>query len=225
MWWLEASGILGEQHVEVPDLMRARQQPSLQLSGQHEAMDLSTASRAGVRLAGRLIAIDGPRARFGADLPQMIAASDAKLRSLLSRIDRLTGNSQRDHAVSWPLAINHWQHPGEVDLVAQGFSCVIWATGYRRNYSWLRIPVLDSRGEIIHDGGITPWPGLYAMGLNFMRRRKSTFIGGVGEDAEELSAHVASYLASVAPAQSMKSHVRLPQFHGGHNGGSHAVSA
>jgi putative flavoprotein involved in K+ transport len=225
MWWLEASGILSEQHVEVPDLMRARQQPSLQLSGQHEAMDLSTASRAGVRLAGRLIAIDGPRARFGADLPQMIAASDAKLRSLLSRIDRLTGNSQRDHAVSWPLALNHWQHPGEVDLVAQGFSCVIWATGYRRNYSWLRIPVLDSRGEIIHDGGITPWPGLYAMGLNFMRRRKSTFIGGVGEDAEELSTHIASHLASVAPAQGVKSHGRLPQFHGGHNGGSHAASA
>jgi putative flavoprotein involved in K+ transport len=225
MWWLEVSGILAEQHAEVPDIMRARQQPSLQLSGQLEAMDLSTAARAGVRLAGRLIAIDGPRAFFGADLPQMIAASDAKLRSLLSRIDRLTGNSQRDRAVSWPLTLNHWQHPDEVDLVAQGFSCIIWATGYRRNYSWLRIPVLDSWGEIIHDGGITPWPGLYAMGLNFMRRRKSTFIGGVGEDAGELSAHIASHLVGAAPALGLKSHGPLPQFHGRHNGGSHAASA
>jgi putative flavoprotein involved in K+ transport len=225
MWWLEVSGILGELHADVPDIRRARQQPSLQLSGQHDMMDLATASRIGVRLAGRLIAIDGPRARFGADLPQMIAASDAKLQSLLSRIDRLTGNSERDRTVSGPLALYQGQHPGEVDLVAQGFSCIVWATGYRRNYSWLRIPILDAWGEIIHDGGVTPSPGLYVMGLNFMRRRKSTFIGGVGEDAEELSAHITSHLACIAPARGVKSHGRLRQFNGGHNGGFHAASA
>lgn len=225
MWWLAASGILCERHADVPDIDRARQQPSLQLAGRHEAMDLSTVSRIGVRLAGRLIAMDGPRVRFGADLPQMIEASDAKLQSLLSRIDRLTGNTRKDPAASGPLTLEHREHPGELDLLAEGFSSVVWATGYRRNYGWLKCPVLDARGELIHDGGITPSPGLYALGLNFMRRRKSTFIGGVGADAEELSAHIASHLGRIVPAQELKSHGRPLQFHARHNGGSHAASA
>lgn len=219
MWWLETSGILNERHTQVPDIGKARQQPSLQLSGLHETMDLASAMRIGVQLCGRLIAVDGSRARFGADLPQMIAASDAKLRSLLSRINRMTGNRQRDLAASEPLSISHWQPPGEVDLLAQGFSSVIWATGYRRNYSWLKIPVLDSWGELIHEGGVTPSPGLYAMGLNFMRRRKSSFIGGVGEDAAELSSHLASYLEGTASPDARKLHDRLLQFHARHNDG------
>ena len=225
MWWLETSGILNERHSEVPDIERARQQPSLQLSGRHETMDLASAMRIGVHLCGRLIAMDGSRARFGADLPQMIAASDAKLQSLLSRINRITGNRQEDWMASQPLSLSHWQPPGEVDLAAQGFSSVIWATGYRRNYNWLRIPVLDSWGELIHDGGVTPSPGLYAMGLNFMRRRKSSFIGGVGEDAEELSSHLAAHLDGISFPHGRESHGRHLQFHALHNGGSHAASA
>ena len=76
----------------------------------------------------------------------------------------------------------------------------MWATGFRREYPWLDVPVLDGRGEIVHDGGVTPWPGLYALGLPFMRRRKSTFLDGFGADAAELADHLACHLAVGAAA-------------------------
>ena len=71
---------------------------------------------------------------------------------------------------------------------------MIFATGYRRDYGWLDLPVLDRQGELIHDGGVLPMPGLYALGLRFMRRRSSSFIDGVGRDAEDLAPHIAGFL-------------------------------
>jgi putative flavoprotein involved in K+ transport len=71
---------------------------------------------------------------------------------------------------------------------------VLWATGYRPDYSWLEVPVLDRKGRIKHDGGVVECPGLYVMGIPFLRRRKSALIDGAGDDARDLSAHLATYL-------------------------------
>ena len=72
---------------------------------------------------------------------------------------------------------------------------VLWATGYRPDYRWLDVPVLDAKGRLRHDGGVVvDAPGMYAMGLTFMRRRKSSFIHGAEDDARELTAHLATYL-------------------------------
>jgi putative flavoprotein involved in K+ transport len=67
---------------------------------------------------------------------------------------------------------------------------VSWATGYRRAYPWLRVPVLDEQREIIQRHGVTPAPGLYTLGLRFQRRRASHLIGGVGADAALLAAKI-----------------------------------
>ena len=80
--------------------------------------------------------------------------------------------------------------PAALDLGEAGIRTVVWATGYRREYPWLHVPVLDDRGELRHEGGVTPEPGLYALGLYFMRRRNSSFLDGVGADAAELSDHI-----------------------------------
>jgi putative flavoprotein involved in K+ transport len=80
------------------------------------------------------------------------------------------------------------------DLTDGSIKTVIWATGYRPDYSWLHVPVLDRKGGIRHDGGVVDAPGMYVMALPFMRRRKSSFIDGVGDDARELSAHLYAYL-------------------------------
>lgn len=72
---------------------------------------------------------------------------------------------------------------------------MIWATGFRPDYSWLDIPgVLDRKGMLMHDGGITHIPGLYSMGLPFMRRRKPSFMQGVEGDALDIVAHINQYL-------------------------------
>jgi putative flavoprotein involved in K+ transport len=99
-----------------------------------------------------------------------------------------------------PFVPFHWPapSPGAIDLEAEGIRTVLWATGFRREYPWLKVPVLDEAGEIRHRGGITSAPGLYVMGQYFLRRRKSSFIDGVGRDAMDLTAHLAGHLRRAA---------------------------
>jgi glycine/D-amino acid oxidase-like deaminating enzyme len=84
--------------------------------------------------------------------------------------------------------------PLSLDLRRGEIRSILWATGFRPEYSWLEVPVFDRKGRIRHDGGVVDSPGLYLMGAQFMRRRKSAFIDGAGDDARDLSAHLVSYL-------------------------------
>jgi putative flavoprotein involved in K+ transport len=72
----------------------------------------------------------------------------------------------------------------------------VWATGFRPDYSWLEVPVIDEKGHLRHEGGVVvDAPGMYALGLPVLRRRKSTFIHGVEDDARDIVSHLALYLA------------------------------
>ena len=84
--------------------------------------------------------------------------------------------------------------PLSMDLVRSGIRTIIWATGFKPDYTWLHVPVLDARGRIRHDGGVADWPGLYTMGLPFMQRRKSALIDGAGDDARFVTSHLATFL-------------------------------
>jgi putative flavoprotein involved in K+ transport len=86
-----------------------------------------------------------------------------------------------------------------LDLTSGEIKTIIWATGYRPDYSWLDVPVLDRKDNVRHDGGIVEGaPGMYLMGIQFLRRRKSALLDGVGDDARDLSAHLATYLDGAA---------------------------
>jgi hypothetical protein len=85
--------------------------------------------------------------------------------------------------------------PLGMDLVKSGIKTIVWASGYRPDYSWLKLPVLDRKGYVTHDGGVVSAPGVYLMGMQFLRRRKSALIDGAGDDARDLSAHLAACLA------------------------------
>ncbi len=83
-----------------------------------------------------------------------------------------------------------------LDLRSGAIRTIIWATGFRPDYSWLDIDIVDRKGYIRHDGGVvTEAPGLYLMAMPFLRRRKSTLIDGAADDATDLSDHLAAYLA------------------------------
>jgi putative flavoprotein involved in K+ transport len=86
--------------------------------------------------------------------------------------------------------------PRELDL--GGIGAVVWATGFRRDYSWLSAPVLDAAGEPEHEHGITAAPGLYFLGLRWQSRRSSSFLDGVAADAEHVTAHLAARTALAA---------------------------
>jgi putative flavoprotein involved in K+ transport len=81
-----------------------------------------------------------------------------------------------------------------LDLERERFGTVIWATGFRPDHSWLHVPALDRKGRLRHDGGVVDVPGLYALGLNFLRRRKSSFIHGAEDDVRDITAHLVAYL-------------------------------
>jgi putative flavoprotein involved in K+ transport len=172
-----------------------------------QTIDLPALHRRGVRLVGRLLSVHGPRLAFDDDLVATSAAADLKLAGLLQRIDRFIERAGMAHAVedkpefvpSWPL----FTDPGacSLDLAAAGIRSVVWATGFRRTYPWLRVPVLDAGNEIRHAGGVTPQAGLYVLGLQFQRRRKSGFIDGVGADAVALGAHLAARAGRRGPSR------------------------
>jgi putative flavoprotein involved in K+ transport len=87
---------------------------------------------------------------------------------------------------------SRWQ----LDLESGEIRTVLWATGFRPDYSWLDVPVLDAKGRLQHDGGVvTGAPGMYAVGLPVLRRRKSTFIHGAEDDARDVVEHMAGHLA------------------------------
>ncbi|MFL5286455.1 MAG: pyridine nucleotide-disulfide oxidoreductase, partial [Rhodopila sp.] len=125
-----------------------------------------------------------------------VAAAQAGLERLLARIDVIANAADaplQDDAA--PLIPVPGDQPSRLDLRAEGIRSVIWATGFNRDYGWLKVPVIDAAGELLHDGGVTPFPGLYVLGLRFMRRRRSNFIDGVGRDAEELTQAVLDHLS------------------------------
>jgi len=204
LWWMDKAGVLGQRYEEVEDLTRARNVPSLQLAGYADCrnVDLNALTALGVKLVGRLVGIRDGVAQFSGSLINQAALSDLKMNRLLDLIDEWAGRNEVVGELSGSLPPPHRSErtrlpaspPLSLDLRRGEIRSVIWATGFRPDYSWLEVPVLDRKGRIRHDGGVVDSPGLYLMGMQFMRRRKSALIDGAGDDARELSAHLASYL-------------------------------
>ncbi|MGB5811605.1 MAG: NAD(P)-binding domain-containing protein, partial [Polyangiales bacterium] len=198
-WWLECGGFLAERADQAFNLESARRQPSLQLVGtpDHRTIDLGVLQAEGVRLVGRAEGARDGRMGFSGDLADTMEAAETKLNRVLARVDVFVDETRMaaDEPDRAP-PIDVQPAPREIDLAGEGIQTVLWATGYTRRYPWLHVPVRDARGELVHRGGVTPSAGLYALGLNFLRQRKSSFIDGVGNDARALAANIALRLAT-----------------------------
>jgi putative flavoprotein involved in K+ transport len=200
-WWMNAAGVLDERYDQVDDIVRARNVPSLQLAGSPErrSLDLNALTRIGVKLVGRLAGIDQGKAQFSGSLRNLCALADLKMNRLLATIDQWASENGYDGQVPppqrfEPTAVDA-SPPLAIDLTKGEIRTIIWATGFRPDYAWLEVPVLDRKGRVRHDGGVVEAPGMYLMGIPFLRRRKSSLIDGAGDDARELSAHLAAYLS------------------------------
>jgi putative flavoprotein involved in K+ transport len=202
LWWMDASGVWTQRYDEVDDLTRARRLPSPQLVGTPErtTLDLNALNAIGVALVGRLAAVRDGHALFSGGLRNQFALADLKLGRLLDTFDEWARSQRRDGDMPPPERFEPTRVPQSspltLNLRSGAIQSIVWATGFRPDYSWLDVPVIDEKGHLRHEGGAVEAPGMYALGLPVLRRRNSTFICGAGDDARDVIDHLAGYLAT-----------------------------
>lgn len=200
LWWMDAAGVWDQRYDEVPDLPRARQLASPQLVGTPEraTLDLNALTAMGVELVGRAATVRDGEMLFSGGLRNVISLADLKMDRLLNTFDEWASAAGID--VKPPERFEPTRVPEtkrlRLDLRGGEIRTIVWATGYRPDYTWLDVPVVDEKGRLNHDGGVVDSPGLYALGLPVLRRRKSTFIHGIEDDAREVVEHLAQHLAT-----------------------------
>jgi len=202
LWWMDASGVWNQRYDEIDDIERARKLPSPQLVGTpvRATIDLNTLSAVGVELVGRLSAIRDGRALFSGGLRNQFALADLKMERLLDTFDEWArlhdidaGPSERFEPTRAPDKSRL-----ELNLTSGEIRSIVWATGFRPDYSWLDVAALDRKGRLRHEGGVVDAPGVYAIGLPVLRRRKSSFIHGAEDDARDIVDHLSRYLDGLA---------------------------
>ncbi|WP_431919860.1 NAD(P)-binding domain-containing protein [Nonomuraea jabiensis] len=200
LWWMDTSGVWDQRYDEIDDLTRARRLPSPQLVGtpERQTLDLNALTSMGVELVGRWATVRDGRALFSGGLRNVFSLADLKMERLLDTFDAWA--RIRDLEICPPERFAPTRVPEsarlQLDLRSGEIRTIVWATGFRPDYGWLDVPVVDEKGRLRHDGGVvTDSPGLYALGLPVLRRRRSTFIHGIEADAREVIDHLAGYLA------------------------------
>jgi putative flavoprotein involved in K+ transport len=202
-WWMDATGLNDERFDQVDNLDRVRNLASFQIAGYPDRrdIDLNALRAIGVKFVGRLAGFRDGKLQLSGSLRNKCELADLKANRLLKTFDEWA----IEHEFDGDLPPAYRLAPTEIDaappllldLARSGIRTVVWATGFRPDYAWLHLPVLDRKGNLVHDGGIvTDAPGLYVLGLPFLRRRKSTLIDGVGDDARDLSAHLSAYVGA-----------------------------
>jgi putative flavoprotein involved in K+ transport len=201
-WWLDAAGVLDEGADEVDDLVRARHVPSPQLIGTPErrSIDVTTLRQLGVEIVGRLGSVRDGVAFFSGGLANTCRLADLKLNRLLDRLDQWAIDAEIDQ-LDGPHRPEPTAVPADpalaIDLRRRGIETVVWATGYHPDYTWLQLPVLDRRGRIRHDDGVVQGaPGVYVLGGNLLRTRRSSYISGAAEDSLAIADHLQRFLSA-----------------------------
>jgi len=202
LWWMDVSGIWDQRYDEVDDLARARRLPSPQLVGTPErsTLDLNALTALGVELVGRWAAVRDGTALFSGGLRNVCSLADLKMKRLLAGFDQWARGSGRDAEVGpieeFPPTVVPAATRLSLDLRRGEIGSIVWATGFRPDYSWLDVPVVDPKGRLRHDGGVLDAPGMYALGLPVLRRRRSSFLNGIEDDARAIVDHLARDLAA-----------------------------
>jgi putative flavoprotein involved in K+ transport len=202
IWWLRELGI---DQTTVAERGPSRLLPVISGAYGGHTIDFRRFAADGVTLLGRVTAAQDGVLDLAADLAESLASGDATYHAFLDRVDghveqhRLTMPKDPAARAVLPDPLCLTQPLRRLDVSADGIGAVIWATGYRLDFGWIDIPVLNPRGEPIHIGGVTDIPGLYFLGLQWLSKMNSSFLSGVGDDAAALAGHIAARQDAVMP--------------------------
>jgi putative flavoprotein involved in K+ transport len=158
--------------------------------GGHD-LHLRTLDAMGVELLGHFAGAEGNQVHFADDLAASADFGDARLADLWKYIERHCAREGRPvPRFEWPAPLR-LKTQTSFDVDREGLGSVIWTAGYRPDYGWVKFPVFDDMGFPVQQDGRTAVPGLYFVGVHWMRKLKSTILYGVGEDAEIVAKQVA----------------------------------
>lgn len=207
VWWL---GVLGLW--DVSEMAPGTEHVTISVSGANggQTIDFRRLAARGMTLVGRTQAyVDGVLS-FAPDLLDNVAAGDANYLGMLDAADEYVERTGIELPLE-PEARNFIADPdcmsnplSALDLAAAGVTTIIWATGFARDYNWLKVDAFDDAGAPKHQRGVSTEPGVFFLGLPWQSRRGSSFIWGVWHDAKHLAEHIhtqGKYLEYHAAAQ------------------------
>src|SRR6202171_224276 len=191
MWWAVQTGFLDRTIDKLPS-PAARLLGNWQATGHGGWRDLHyrTLHAQGVQLLGRFVGADDGRIQFADDLAASVDFGDARLADLMkgrAAYCAVNGVTPPPFEPPTPFRI---KTRSELDVAAEGIGTVIWTSGYRPNYGWVEVPVFDGMGFPMQSDGRPSGPGLYFMGVHFLRKAKSSILYGAAEDAEIVARHI-----------------------------------
>lgn len=203
-WWMQRMGAFERTVDSLPNPNAVRGAPAFVLAGGCDDMDLRRLVAHGVVPTGRLAGVSGSTAWFADDLATTAAFADDNTRAFRAGVDAFIARTGMVAAPREdpPPPLGAWASAParELHLRRAGIRTVIWATGFRRDFSWIDAPVLDATGEPVQRRGVTAAAGLYFLGLRWMHRRASDTIHGVGRDAAHLAGVIARRRAPLPAA-------------------------
>jgi putative flavoprotein involved in K+ transport len=200
--WLDVMGYYARGVDQFQDVDAVRFRVNHYVTGRDGGRDIDLRKFAteGMQLYGRLIGIDGSRLEFKPDLRANLDHADQVSEGIKDSIDAYI-DAQGIDAAEEPRYTRVWEPPSEpAELSIDGINSVVWSTGFRRDDSWIHVPVFDGRGYPTHQRGVTSRPGLYFIGLPWQYTWGSGRFGGVADDA--------AYLVEQILARRMQTGVR-----------------
>jgi len=191
IYWAIESGFMDR----TPDMLpspAARLLGNPQTTGHGGGHDLNyrTLHAMGVELMGRYMGSDGSKIQFADDLGDSVDFGDFLFGFFKKWVENYCSTQSiqaPELAIPQPMRI---ETRTELDIAKEGITTVIWTTGYRPDYGWVKFPIFDDMGFPIQTDGATQIPGLYFMGVHWMRKGKSAILYGVGEDAEIVARNI-----------------------------------
>jgi len=205
--WLEDMGHYDMPIEDHPQGLAARREPNHYVTGRdggHD-IDLRAMARDGMHLHGRLLGVEGGRLVFADDLVERLDAADAVADRIKDAIDRHISA----HGISAPVEARYtpvWEPPHAPDdrrrlsMAHDAVGSVVWATGFRSDWSWVKVPAFDGSGYPVHRRGVTTVPGLYVLGLPWLHTWGSGRFAGIDRDARHVANAVAEHRAVEARA-------------------------
>jgi len=198
-WWNYTMGQFDKTIEDVESIDDARFGASSHTSGAGGGHDiyLRQLAKQGMSLVGPVTGANAKTLTFRTDLQEILKAVDEHPVRWKANVDKYINDQGWDFPEDTtvdPKGISDWPNgdaPAELNLADEGITSIIWATGFQYDYSWIDLPITGERNYPKQLRGVTDYPGLYFMGLQWMYGSKSAQFIGVGEDAEYVASHVA----------------------------------